>query len=651
MVVDKLTTYIKDEFNYYDEDYRRRSKAWVRWHKQWRGILDKKNTTRKSSLFINRTRKAIRAALANILDILFSSSKNFDVVGRTEFDQAGADAIYKVTKWLLELGDFQENVRQFVLQSAIYGTAFAKIVWNDSVSVFIDKAPILNYLRKAIGFQTKYIKKVVSYPSLVWVDIFDIWIDPDATTIEEARGLFHRTKRTKEYLKQKQLEKVYFNVDSIPEKGAAYRLDDTRKGSIGLSNYPRLQDNELYIYEYWGRIPADIAKEADIKVFDDEFEVECIVSLVNMETVIRVQRNTFPNQARMFLSQKWEDSGDRELQGVGVCENVRGEQVALNATINHRIDNKSWSTGSPIVANVHKLQDESDLVARANWIIRTTDDPDRVAKSFAIPDVSANAYVEAREFERFIEEESGVNKYVEADESFGSNRTFKGISLAFTAASRPIRLIARGFENSIIKKGIKLLFTSFLDGLDREIIVRVMDDPNAPEYLKIDPISIALDVDFVPLGISSIINREGTVKDMTEFIQAIGQVGQLPYSDGKPIISHMNWEFIIKKLYEGIGLKDFNKVWLTTPITPPAPPVAEQTGAPGPPASPGGDIASLLRGQGNPPAGRGIERRVGGRQGASAKGPGGSNSLGILALLGSLGRRSKGNQQKRTGGI
>jgi hypothetical protein len=563
VMADELFTYLKKEYSRMDEDYQKRRKAWEGFHKQYRGIIEEttEGTNKKSRLFINRTKVAVLGGLANIIDVLFPGTDTdfFDVVGRTDQDQKSSGLVKKVTQWIVGLGEFHSESMRYVLQAAIYGSAIGKITKKKVIDVMVDKHPILNrWVLKPLGVKNLLRKKEITYPIFETVDIFDIWVDPMATTIENASGLFHKSRRTFGYLKsmEKSGDKgVYTNLDEVEKmiENKTKRVDDKRRSSIGLSLAERYP-TEIDIYEYWGIVPADVARGAGLTIDSEETEVECIVTLADMLQIIRVERNTYPAQQRMFVKDVWEDTGDKSFYGRGICENVKGPQMALNATVNMRLDNKAWAIAAPLVINESMVEDDVDLTPKPGWVIRGDGRPQDIAQFIPVPNVSAGSHVEAQEFERHIEEESGINKTLSGPPSFGSNRTFGGISMAFSAASRPIRLIAREFENNLISKTLRKLYTLFLIDMDEEITVRITDDPSAPQFLQVDPFDMTMDIDFIPSGTFALASREAVVQNLTQFAQA---VSQLP-----GVAERLNWEYLVRKFYEGLGFRDFDKVWM-----------------------------------------------------------------------------------------
>ena len=622
----ELLQYMKKEMDRMDVDHAKRMNAFVKFHKQFRGVHDKTRAGSKSRLFIQRTKVACMAGVANVADVIFPSDDFFDAVGRNDEDVQGAEATKKVMQWVLKLGRFFRETVLYLLQASIYGVAFAKIVTKEVTEVVIDKLPQMLSPEdpQVVGIETKQRMKTVKFAKLEMVDVADVWIDNGATNIDEASGLFQRFRRTLQYLRRQEKKGNYKNVEDVARliesrqsrkksRKATYDKDDRRRQSVGLPPLEEAPDM-VTLYEYWGKIPADIAEAAGIETNEDEFEVECIVTIAEMEVILRAERNTNPGQLRMWVSDVWEPSGDKSLYGRGIPENVRGSQQALNVTVNLRLDNKAWAIAAPLVVNLDKMENpDEDLIARVNWIIRGRGaSPSEIAQFAQIPDMTGNSILEANEFERHIDEESGMNKAVQATQNFGSNRTFGGISLAYSAAARPIRLVAKGFEDNLISQGLKRIFLLTMASLDDEMVVRVTDDPRAPEFIRVDPLSLALDVDFIASGSFALTQRDQVIQGLQAFWDALSKMPTLAQAP------NWNWKYMAQKLYEATGLKDFHKVWLDKPQQGMLPGVGGQGGptaqAQGG-AIPGAEAAGVPEGDGIISALADIGRMAGGGEG------------------------------------
>ena len=643
-MAEELLAYLKAEFKRYDADHQKRVLGYTKSYKQFRGLVDASKSTTKSRLFIQRTKVACIAGVANVADILFPSDDFFDVLGRNDPDTAKAETTKKYLRWALKNGRFFRESVLYILQAAVYGVAFGKVVpysvtelETRKVQQFLGGGAIPG--APMVGYDTNYTKKTVRLAKLESIDVFDVWTDPSGTGVDrdKSAGLFHRVRRTIGYLKAREADGIYKNTVDIEEllrkrKTGKSRFEkDERRSAMGLPEV-QLDPEEIILFEFSGRIPAAIAKTyKGLEVPDGEFETEIIATVDEDFTIcLRAERNHMPNQMRMWVSDVWEPTTEKSVNGRGIPENVRGSQQALNVTVNLRLDNKAWAIAAPLVVNLDKLESPAtDLVARVNWVIRGRGAaPSEIAQFTSIPDVTSGSTLEAQEFERHIDEESGMNKAVQATQSTGSNRTFGGISLAYSAAARPVRLVAKGFEDNLISQGLKKIFAVLVEYLDDDVAVRVTDDPRSPEYLRCSPMDLALDVDFVASGSFALAQRDQIVQAMGSFFDSLSKLPQLTQ------LPNWNWKYMVQKLYEAMGLTDFNKVWTDNPAMPAGVPGASPAG----PMPAGGMPPELMAMLGQGGAG---EAGQGGGAGAGVP-PEVAGGNGAVELLAALGRMAGG---------
>ena len=572
---DLLQDYLDSEFKRYDADFQARAKGFIRWYKQWRGILDKSGTSTKSRLFLNRTKVAVIGAVANVLDILFPSEDFFDVVGRNEVvDSPTAETCKKLLRWAIRVSDYIMAFTLYVLQAAIYGTTVGKIVPMTMHDRILEKKPVMmgEGVDVMQSVTTTEREETVNYARFEFIDIWDIRLDPNGLGVdrENSSGVFHMFRRRIAYLREQEKAGVYKRIDEVvatmKKKKGKGDDKDTRRASVNLPPVEYF-DEDIPLVEYWGLIPKEAAEQYQIDMLDSELQVEAVITATQDFTVIlRAERNTNPGQARMFVHDMWEPSGEKSPYGRGVPENSRGSQQALNVTVNMRLDNQAWSIAAPLVVNIDKLENpDEDLVAKVNWVIRGHGSVNDIAQFVQLPNVTGSSSAESQEFERHIADEAGFSKTVEASQSFGSNRTLGGISLAYSAASRPIRMIARGMEINGVSKGLKKMYLMLVARLDERMKVRITDDPAAVEYLTVDPLALALDVDVLPSGSFALTQKENLVQNMGvffDFISKVPMVAQLP---------NWNWKYMAQKFYEASGNKDWRKVWIDNPPTPAQP--------------------------------------------------------------------------------
>lgn len=568
--MEKYMQYFLDTFEDFDKDRQQREKAWNRWNAMWRGVFDQNYSSRedgvmnpsvesstKSKLYVNQGKQAVISAVSNVMSILFQQLPPFTVAGRgSVLDDMVAKEIQEAVWYFLQQSDFPIAVRRYITQAAIYGTTYGKVYMDTIRDARIDVLPVLNPITlQPMGSQR--IPSIKEWPTIKFsdVDIFSIWEDPEHTGNGlGGRGIFHRLLRSERYIKSKIQRGEYRNVPFTEKLSSSYHRDnrDRRRSIEGL---PPVAGEQIELFEYWGTMPAEEASELGIEVMSEELEVpvHCVLLGRNSETkdTLLAERNGLPGQTWPFVKDIWEDLGYGSY-GRGVFENIQGPQMALNATINSRIDNKASAIQQMLGVDISMLEDpENDLKFKPNWIIRTNGDPNQAIVPFSVPDITQSAYIEAKEFERMIEEQSGVTKYVQGTESFGSNRTAQGISLVFQAANKFLRDITAQFEQNVIAKTCKLTYQMMLQFMPDEFLIMVTENPLLPQYKQVQLPNLAADVDFVASGIQGLAMKEMAQSQLIEFLQVTANPMDMQY---------VNRPLLLRKIYEGFGFKDADMV-------------------------------------------------------------------------------------------
>ena len=611
--------YLMELFEEYDKERRQREPAWNRWSAAFRGVFfghkgraaedgthgKKVEEDFKSRLFVNQTKNVIVTAVSNVMSILFQRTPPFTVIGfGTNLNEEVSKLIQQVVWFFMTMSRFQIKARKYVTQCAIYGTTFAKVFMDKVQHTNIGIEPTLSELDKTpLGFERKVV--VSELPFVKWdtVDIYDIWDDQAVNDHTDwGRGLFHRVFRSEHYVKFKIDRGLFRNIDiSKYTKQSPADGRDLRRSIIGLNPIKR---GDLQLFEFWGKLPPDEAKSVGIEAAPEEWEVPAYCLMIGTggkpEDYLLARRNSNPGHFIPFVRDIWEDTGEGP-SGRGIPENVQGPQTALNVTINTRLDNKATAIQQIIGVVMDAIEDPDDLKFKQNWVIRFKEgmgDIRQKLMALNVPDITQNAYLEAKEFERMIEEQSGIVKYVQGTESYGSNRTAGGIATVYQAASKFIRDISSQIELNLIGDSARLIYKMALSYMPNEFLILLTDEPMAPVYRQVALDKMAMDVDFIPMGVQGLGMKEIETSQMVQFATATNNPIDLQITgmDGRRELLHT--------IITNLGWRNADKIIPKQPTTPAMPqvpgqgltlPEGGQPGAGAPPATIEGVLQGLPR--------------------------------------------------------
>lgn len=616
----KALEYFNDTFSDFDKEYQERVKGWDKWNSMWRGVFfdgspknidgvfhaSKEEVVHKSRIFVNQTKQAVITAVSNVMGILFQEPIPFDVTGRSTILQDEIGEMIKGCVWyFLQSSKFPIQARRYITTAAVYGTTYGKVFMDTIRDARIHVTPTMNPL---IGqpMNTNRVSVVHEYPTVRFaaVDIYDMWSDPEADWLNhKGRGAYHRVFRSSNYIKQQvKLGKFKLSNDKIldmPTDSGSSSKRDSRRTIEGLM---ALKRTEIPLFDFWGDIPAEIATELSLKVLPNEVMVPAHVILLadrthSMIDVLVAERNPLPAGRIPLVKDIWEDLGIGS-QGRGIPENTHGPQMALNVTINSRIDNKASAIQQILGVNEDLIDDPDDLKFKQNWVIRVNGDPKQAIYPISVPDLTASASTEAEYFERLIEESSGMTKFVQGTDSFGSNRTASGINQVFQAASKLLRDITFQFEQNLIAETSTLVYQHILLFMPDDFLVELTGNQDVPQMRKIALQDIAADVQFIASGVTGLQQKETEQNSLIQFAQATANPVDAQ-SINRPLLLH--------NIYKRLGFKDADEVVPKQtqqmaqpgqpgqPNVPPTPPGNSNVPSGGPPAgAPGPGISPAL---------------------------------------------------------
>ena len=233
----------KDPLEIVVEDFKRAQEArqpredkWKRYYELYRSYVENRSDG-LSNLFIPLVFAAIETVLPRLVEAIFASRPYLAVLPREPQDVDNARVMETLIDY--QLVDKMNIVRKFnnwIRECLIYGTAVGKVGWRFETRPRIVRVPRLEIFGVKFGETTKE-EQTVFYddPDFEPIDLFDFFIDPDATTIDEAAFCIHRFYRSMSYLKKQAENGIYENIDELEELTASGTItSNERISDIGL---------------------------------------------------------------------------------------------------------------------------------------------------------------------------------------------------------------------------------------------------------------------------------------------------------------------------------------------------------------------------------------------------------------------------------
>lgn len=316
----------KDSRNFYNDNATKFDEYW----KLSRGIPLKKKKK------FNRFVPFIPAAIDLILPRLSGRLPIFDVVGVTEDDNDNAQTMKELVDFYLNKTDFHDFEIKLIKQAMIYGTAVAQIGWDlQKRSVHPDLEPDENG------------KVIAKSP--------DALKDEPTFTIRPIESVFPHRKKIhmqdewpiiiKEEVSRRELKNDP-NIDNaaLGQVGEAKTEDDfffdqknkkLSQNNLNDANPTNDEDNDILVkLTYWGK-------------YDGE---EHVITVVNFDTVVRMERNPFWHQMKPFVKLDYQPES-QQFFAEGLVAELRDSQLELNEIRNVRSKARSVALKTPLLVD------------------------------------------------------------------------------------------------------------------------------------------------------------------------------------------------------------------------------------------------------------------------------------------------------------
>lgn len=463
---------------------------WDRFYKMYRGVLEETNYPWQSNIWVPLSFSTIETVVPRLV----SNRPQIDILPREPNDEKYAQLMGKVIDYQWDQMNMNVLLPEAVKEMCIYGTVILKAYWYKEESNVIDKQMVDEQMPELGQVEVEENKTIYNAPKVEVVDLYDFFVDPKATTIDNAEWVIHRSMRSLDYLHEMMEDGKYKNIKLLEDEASSFAgWDDEkqmRRNTIGIS-MPVEQKNDklIEILEYW----TD----------------ERVVTVANRKIIIRDQENPFRHGKKPFIvcvDQKI----PHEFYGMGELEPIETLQYELNDRRNQRMDNVTLILNRMWLVQNGKNVDEDELVSDAGGVVHT-DDPNAI-QQLILPDVTSSSYQEETIIKSDIQQTSGVTDFTRGMSSDAlANDTATGISLLQEASNARFRLKIQNIEDMMLKRLGEFMVSMNNQFLSEETTIRIVGE-EGKEFQTIKPEDIKGNFDVSVQAGSTIPGNETIMK-------------------------------------------------------------------------------------------------------------------------------------------
>lgn len=397
----------------------------------------------------------------------------------------------------------------------------------------------------------KKLIKSYSGPLVEVISPEDFYMDPEAKSIEDAQFVIHRVWRTYGYLKEKERDGIYSNVDEVKawldrdkesyinsERAQRYNSADV----IDPSNYAidsegkQIARHKLEVFEWWGLLDLT----------DEGYQEPYLVVFCG-ETILRMELNPYGHGQPPFeVLRPMLDPF--KFTGVSIPELVGEFQAVKTALFRQILDNVSYQNNGAWLVNRNAGVDINALLnMRPNTIVRSNITSGAVVP-LTPPNLQGYPLTMIELVDSMLQKRTGVTSYNQGLDANSLNKTATGITKIMDASSQRIELQARVMAETGIKPAFQKILMLNQQFMDQTVVIRVFNKP-----LEISPDDLIGDFD-VSVDVGGATSKNETrVQQMMMLMQS----SSLMMSTG--VMRPQNLYEIGKKIMEIWEWKDYEK--------------------------------------------------------------------------------------------
>lgn len=607
--IDRLAAHVSSRWSAWKADRESLEEKWKFWYRQWRCVEDPQDKTmvgnktrdmERSQIKMPATKEAVNIFLDAAMQIIFASEDFFDIFPRNNLPDTVARSLLlkKYMRYLFDHERFPEKIESFLTQMAVYGWCPLKVEPSIEIKQRTVKMEEFDDVGTPTGSRSIVVQETTIFrPSTRIPHVENFVVNPTATNIDDAEGCIERSVVFFSDLLDMERKGLVDSAAISSLRGKASSESDSSGVTVDEDQRDRLSHSGIYpsetnndqteLFDWWGYVTQDILDEAGIGELGENGGAEMHILCCAGHTTLKASLNPYAMKKRPFMACSFEPIPG-EFYGMGICEAAEGPQRALDATIRSRIDNKALAINQIFGINVNKMIPGQNLKLYPGKSFLFNGPPGEALYPMAIPDVTNGSYVEAQEFERYVQHATGISRIMGGMPSKAGEQTASEVQTLVQRSSGRIRRIVKRFENSIMEPLLRWYYQILFETMNVGEAFRVTNDQTgAQSIIQITPDDVEGDYDFIPQASISMANQAKLAKMMQFMAQA-----------ANPILGQfVNWPYMLKKVYDGMGFVDADQALLLQP--PPMqmvpgglPNIGTQPSPMGPTPQPGGAVGT-----------------------------------------------------------
>ncbi len=475
--------------------------------------------SKTAGLFIGSTRNKVRAARAKINDALFGNGMlPFDTSPTDESLAKFADTVEDIVTEQLERMGVRHLLKTGVDTLATYGTGFV-------FGPFVRKECLVETTGDNSGgaLSIKESKYEYDFPYFELGNTLDVYPDPEARVLHDGLGVFWVTMESPHTVGAWKADKSYKHITAALS-GASDAGAETGGEIAGQmrGNVEYWQKNgRIKVARFFGKVPrsalGDSQEDSDPAKASEMVDV---VAIMAGGVVVKVNESPY-GQKMPALSCTYEEV-PHEIWGVGVAENNAPHQKVTNAAFRLFMEGKAMALLGTKSVDRSKFMPTEDFRKFPGKVYQMKPGLSPEERTSAIiehtePDITGGWMDVLRVSEQMSDDDTGITKYTQGDDSSNLNKTATGISMIMSASSLPIKEVIQHIDANWIEPIVEAVIEWDLKYLEVETVKRIHGEEAAQMWAQIKQFGKSSFMDWQATGTASFMQKEVLTSKLRAF--------------------------------------------------------------------------------------------------------------------------------------
>lgn len=516
--------------------------------------------SKTSDLVSTDVADTIEWALPSLMKVFTGSDEVITIAGVTEEDDTKAETMQELLVYQLQRQNkFFPILYNWIKDSLITGLGIIKCYWERTEGYTTEQTKLNNEALQAliqtgveitdlqgpdiygdflVTYQSPYYVK--NAPKIENILISEFIYSPDAKSLEDANFVAHKRKVTMSYLREREAQGVYANIDDIKVDAYKSNLYDPIEEVVG-DNYNDITyeeqqaRQEVIIYECYTKIDVN----------GDGILEDMIITICG-DTIIRMEQNYMGRHPFFAISPTkdphriWVKRSYAEL--IGELQDLK---VALTRQI---MQNVALTNDPKMLLDETAINIDDFVQGRKVVRMKSGHSLNEVAMPMPVSPLSPQTFTFLEWLEGQKENRTGITRYNQGLDANSLNKTATGISAILGQSSQRLELVARMFAETGLYELFRFMVSLNQKFIDQATVIRLTN-----KEMRITPEDLDGSFDLIVNAGISIATKESTIMATQTLLTAIMQAN----AGGYMISTPENIYNLFKKWIESIGFKNY----------------------------------------------------------------------------------------------